>query len=657
MSRYYYSSEISKFLVETTESILGTLVQASDFAVTNEDRDAWLGQIDILKRELKQISGTVIFEFNIPRLGQRIDNVIITGNTIFVIEFKVGLEHFSKSALNQVWDYALDLKHFHEPSHSSRLIPILICTGAKPVSDTPAADFHSDQLSSPISLSQTQIGQTISRLSNSSTHQFSEAKIWQNGRYLPTPTIIEAAKALYSGHNVEEISRSGADETNLSSTSSRLEEIIKDCSEKSRKAICFVTGVPGAGKTLVGLDIATKHFDPESDLYSVFLSGNGPLVRVLIEALAQDKAAEGKRKGKKITLSTARSEVKAFIQNVHHFRDDGLHSEQAPPEHVALFDEAQRAWNTEKTADFMKRKRNLPDFKMSEPEFLISCMDRHKDWAVIVCLVGGGQEIHTGEAGISSWIEARNRSFPHWDLYVSPNLTDSEYLHKEATPLEAAGTAAKPEKSLHLNVSMRSFRAKSVSKFVKHLLDVDIEQAKDTFEEILPDYPLVITRDLHKAKSWLRENARGNERFGVVVSSQAARLKPQAIDIRPDIDPVHWFLKDQEDVRSSYYLEDVATEFHIQGLELDWACLTWDGDFRKTNDGWSNWSFKGSKWQRILKAERQLYQKNAYRVLMTRARQGMIITVPEGNKDDPTRLPDFYDPTFEYLQSLGLPSI
>lgn len=289
---------------------------------------------------------------------------------------------------------------------------------------------------------------------------------------------------------------------------------------------------------------------------------------------------------------------------------------------------------------------------MSEPEFLISCLDRHPDWATIVCLVGGGQEINTGEAGISEWIRALEKSFSHWDIWLSNKLTDSEYGAGEVLEQLKNRENVVHERVLHLAVSLRSYRAEHVSLLVKELLDMKVESAKETLCK-LDKYPIVITRDLQKAKKWLRKQARGSERYGMVVSSQAERLKPYAIDIRPKIDPVHWFLNGKEDVRSSYYLEDVATEFHIQGLELDWACVAWDADFRYSSDGWIMKSFRGKKWQNINSKNRQQYLKNAYRVLLTRARQGMVVVVPHGDKEDPTRLPQFYDPTYEYLQRIG----
>ena len=437
-----------------------------------------------------------------------------------------------------------------------------------------------------------------------------------------------------------------------------MSKIIYNAQRKNEKVICFVTGVPGAGKTLIGLKVATNHFDKERQMTSIFLSGNGPLVSILREALTRDRVKRDKELGKRVKKGEVMSRVKVFIQNIHHFRDDCLiDPHTAPFDHVAIFDEVQRAWNHAQTASFMRTKKNVRDFSYSEPEFLISCLDRHKDWAVIICLVGGGQEINTGEAGISEWIDSLNRSFPHWHINISNELNDSEYAAGKALQLLEGHKNVNKKQKLHLSVSLRSFRAEHLSSLVKSLLDINIIEAKKNYQAVKESYPIVITRDLSTAKSWLKQQARGNERYGIVVSSQAQRLKPYAIDVKSPIDPIHWFLDGKEDVRSSYYLEDVATEFHVQGLELDWACVTWDADFRYSAIGWQSFSFVGHKWLNINKEERKLYLKNAYRVLLTRARQGMVLVVPNGNDNDPTRLSSFYDTTFEYLQSIGFPGI
>ncbi|MGA2505040.1 MAG: DUF2075 domain-containing protein [Anaerolineales bacterium] len=654
MKREYYSDSIANFKNTTHDRILGILATNNEFSLEQTQRDAWLEEINILQKTLSRFEGAIYFEYSIPRMGKRIDVVLLIGPVIFILEFKIGEKEFLSNAIDQVWDYALDLKNFHESSHTHLIAPILIATKVKSVQPVVAATPHNDKLLFPIKSNVELLDQVIDNVLYFAEDIDIDRIQWESGRYCPTPTIIEAAMALYSGHSVSEISRSDASAINLSDTSDAISEIINFSKEKSQKSICFVTGVPGAGKTLVGLNIATTHIDKKTDLYSVFLSGNGPLVAILREALARDKVQHEKEFGHKIKKYEAMSDVKMFIQNVHNFRDECLIDlQKAPIEHVALFDEAQRAWNLRQTANFMLRRKNTPHFQISEPEFLISCLDRHSDWAVVVCLVGGGQEINTGEAGISEWIEALNRSYPDWHIYISPRLTDSEYgAGKILDNLKSRSNIVYKDE-LHLAVSMRSFRAENVSLLIKQLLDLKTEEARATLDNVGSNYPIIITRDLSSAKQWLKQKARGTERFGIVVSSQAQRLKPYAIDVKSPMDPIHWFLDGKEDVRSSYYLEDVATEFDIQGLELDWACITWDADFRYTKNGWEHWSFVGDRWNRIRKQERQVYLKNAYRVLLTRARQGMVIVVPQGSSEDLTRRSGFYDPTFEYLQEIG----
>jgi hypothetical protein len=656
MNRAFYSDSINNFLNSSNNEIIGKLAFNNQFSLEQTQRDAWSEELKILKDilQLYRAGGSVYLEFSIPRMGQRIDVVLLIGPVIFVLEFKVGEKEFTSYAIDQVMDYALDLKNFHESSHHQFMAPILIATKAKSTDTVVATTPQNDKLLLPIRSNVESLKDVIENVLKFCDGNEIDKSQWENGHYHPTPTIIEAARALYFGHTVEEISRNDASSININKTCEEIFKIIDHSKGKFRKSICFVTGVPGAGKTLVGLHIANKFSDDTNDLYSVFLSGNGPLVKILREALTRDKVKRDKELGIKTKKGVVFGAVKSKIQNVHNFRDDCLIDLETPPiEHVALFDEAQRAWTLEQTSNFMKRKKNRPNFNHSEPEFLISCLDRHRDWAVIVCLVGGGQEINTGEAGISEWIDSLQTSFKDWDVYISSRLSDSEYNAGETLNKLSSRTNLKYNDALHLSVSMRSFRAENVSLLIKQLLDLNIDEARLTLQNINSNYPIVITRDLSKAKEWLRGQARGSERYGIVVSSQAERLRPHSIFVKSPMNPIYWFLNDKDDVRSSYYLEDVATEFDIQGLELDWVCVTWDADFRYTDKGLHHWSFRGKRWQRIKKTERQNYLKNAYRVLLTRARQGMAIVVPEGNIEDHTRPPSFYDPTYKYLKEIG----
>ncbi|MCE9639046.1 MAG: DUF2075 domain-containing protein [Betaproteobacteria bacterium] len=652
-SNAYYSADVSAFVATASETILGAISTNTDFAMEVTQRDAWRDQIEILKPALKGVKGHIFLEFVVPRIGSRIDAVLIIGPIIFVIEFKVGETEIKRQDINQVWDYALDLKNFHLESHEAPIVPILVATHATKY-DTALTIPHADKVFPPLRCNSKGIRQLIDTALVEISGKELGAREWSSSSYQPTPTIIEAAQALFARHSVDAIARHDAGARNLRITSKRVEELAEQARRDHCKMIIFVTGVPGAGKTLVGLNVATKKRDQTQPAHAVFLSGNGPLVAVLREALTRDEVARLRKRLNKTRKGEVAQKVKAFIQNVHHFRDDGLRDDTPPSDHVVIFDEAQRAWNREKTTDFMRRKRGQAEFNQSEPEFLISYMDRHK-WAVVICLVGGGQEIHSGEAGISAWLDAINEGFPSWQVYVSPNLTDSEYTAGHALEsLNGRANVVKDE-SLHLAVSMRSFRAENVASFVKAALDCEGEKARENLAKMSSRYPIALTRDLETAKQWIRDHARGSERFGLVASSGARRLKPHAIDVRVETNPIHWFLNDANDVRSSYYMEDAATEFQIQGLELDWVCMTWDADFRFSKSGWGYHSFEGAKWKLVRKLERQQYLRNAYRVLLTRARQGMVIYVPKGDERDWTRPPAYYDSTFNYLSSIGIP--
>jgi Schlafen group 3, DNA/RNA helicase domain len=650
--RFWYGTSIAEFAGASAEKIVGQLTLNSSFDIDRSQAAAWLAEIEFLQSKVNDLAGSIFFEFNIPRMGRRIDVVLVIGPVIFAVEFKVGEKTFDRSAIDQVWDYGLDLKNFHEASHEAAIVPILIATEA---TECPPLQLHADidKLYHPIVVDprnfRSVLDTALARISGAPVN----ADAWARASYHPTPTIIEAARALYAQHSVEAIARFDAGAQNLHITSRRIEELVDEAQAKGRKRICFVTGVPGAGKTLVGLNLATRREENEPT-HAVFLSGNGPLVAVLREALTRDEVGRRKKQGEKVRKGKVGESVKAFIQNVHHFRDDALIDVGPPFEHVVIFDEAQRAWNLKQTASFMLRKKRVVGFADSEPEFLISYMDRHKDWAVIVCLVGGGQEINTGEAGIDAWLDAANRRFPEWEMFVSSRLTDSEYAAGRLPEIVRGRSLTHFDDSLHLAVSMRSFRAENVSAFVKALLDCDKAQAQQAFAELSSRYPIAITRDLNAAKRWIRERARGSERFGLVASSKAMRLKPYAIDIRVSVDPVHYFLNDRDDTRSSCYLEDAATEFQVQGLELDWVCVAWCGDFRFNGSEWDYHDFRGDRWSNISNAANRNYLRNAYRVLLTRARQGMVVFVPPGDSADPTRSPTLYDRTFNYLKELGL---
>lgn len=649
--RAYYSAPIKEFLMQSTAEILGVIHQNCISAETTiQQNNTWEEEINILKHQLAGMDeGYIIFEYTIPRMGKRVDAVLLHKNIVFLLEFKCGDDQYRASTVDQVYDYALDLRNFQKESHNKLIANIIVSTRAPQVN---IEIVEKERIVEPIFCNSINIRKAVDAVAQRYNENNFDYIAWENSEYLPTPTIIEAARALYSGHNVHDITRSDAGAENLTVTSEAINNIIDYSKANGRKSICFVTGVPGAGKTLVGLNIAIQHANAKEGEHAVFLSGNFPLVDVLQEALARDKVEQTKQSGKKIAKKDAIRETSAFIQIIHKYRDSFVGNNNSPPERVAIFDEAQRAWTKEQIANFMKTKKGVADFGYSEPEFLISTMDRHQDWAVVICLVGGGQEINKGEAGLPEWFDSLKRAFPDWDVYVTPQLNDSEYRRETKWEDMIYGLNVTEKEELHLATSVRSFRTPDLAAFVKAVLDVDTIRAKELYSKIKDKYPILLTRDLNEAKAWVKERSKGTTRCGLIASSGALRLKPEGVFVKNKIEAPNWFLNGKDDVRSCYALEDVVTEFDIQGLEIDYSVLAWDADFRFVNGEWAYYEFSGAKWNNINSEENRLYLKNAYRVLMTRARQGMAIFIPEGTEEDATRQKSYYDGTYNYLRGI-----
>lgn len=686
--RYYYCDSISDFLARSANEIAGSLATSYTSDINKETSNSWLQEIETLQSSLQPYAnrGSIYFEYNIPRMGRRADVIVLIDGVVFVLEYKTAESQFSREAVLQVWDYALDLKNFQEGSLDRTLIPILVVPSEKNRKCLLDLKPFEDDVYQPMMVNaerlQEAIEQTLNLPTVHKTVSTPEADDrWAKSGYEPTPTIIEAAVALYEENTVEDITKHGGD---IDKAAAELTQIIDYCRTNHRKAICFITGVPGAGKTLIGLNTAIDQFNRGET--AVYLSGNFPLVEVLQEALTRDYVRRDKIKAKTeyrkpCTKEDAKSKVKAFIQMIHHYRDLYLegtevqnghivpiegyfqsHTDKAyiPAEHVAIFDEAQRAWTKEELQRFMREKKGIKDFPYSEPEYLISCMDRQTDWGLVVCLVGNGQAINKGEAGLTEWIESIHRSYQGWDVYMSDFLLQSGDVTEEQLSLIRPQLISRQD--LHLQMSMRSFRSEKVSLFVNQLLALQKEEAAATLRE-LENYPIVLTRSLETAKQWLRDHNRGSERMGLLASSKAERLKAISINVRYQPDFVHWFLEDDSDIRSSNCLEDTLTEFKVQGLEIDWACVAWDADLRlnKNQDGWQHFQLRsGTNWQNINKPINREYQINAYRVLLTRARQGMVICIPEGDHSvppDETRKPEWYDGIYNYLKQIGIKEI
>lgn len=685
IERFYYSDKIEAFCTKEPATILGELAGKAAHNINRKTTNSWNEEIEVVKNAVAGYAGrgSVFFEYNIPRMGKRVDVILTIDNVVLVLEFKTFEQKSSYEAIIQVWDYALDLKNFHEGSLNRPIIPILVASNEKNKNLQLTLESYEDNVYRPLVCNDTKLNECINNIINTvhcANDNFNDIQ-WANSGYEPTPTIIEAAVALYEHHTVADITKHGGD---IDKASEQLQKIINKCRKKNRKAVCFITGVPGAGKTLIGLNTAIDQYN--SGEKAVYLTGNFPLVEVLQEALSRDYVRREKKRveiegGKACSKKEARSKVKAFIQMIHHYRDlyiegtevkngeiipiEGYfrsHTDKAyvPTEHVAIFDEAQRAWTKDELQRFMKEKKGISDFPYSEPEYLISCMDRRKDWGVVVCLVGNGQSINKGEAGLKEWIESIHRRYSSWDVYMSEHLISSGEISDDDMNLIRPSLISCND--LHLRMSMRSFRSEKVSIFVNQLLNLEKENAKATLKE-LSNYPIVMTRSLETAKKWLKEHASGSERYGILASSKGERLKAININVRYQPDFVHWFLEDETDIRSSNALEDTLTEFKVQGLEIDWACVAWDADLRlnKQHTKWQHYQLRsGTKWQNINKEINQEYQINAYRVLLTRARQGMVIVVPKGDNGvppDETRRPEWYDSIYEYLKDIGIQEI
>lgn len=649
MARAYYSAPVREFLSQDKDAVLGVIARQSEFDIARTQRGAWIEQIDILKRELRDMpDGWLAFEFSIPRMGKRVDNILIYKDCVFVIEFKVGQTGFDAADIEQVVDYALDLYNFHGGCHDCMLVPILVATEA-PAEEIRIGFIKDAHIHDVVKCNSQNLGKTIQNLVPVLASGSIDISAWVNAQYSPTPTIIEAAQAMYQGHSVKEISRNDAGAVNLTKTSDAIKSIIAECSAKRQKAVCFVTGVPGAGKTLAGLNIVTQFNVAGGDDTAIFLSGNRPLMDVLREALAQDEVSRTAKRGEKLKISEARRRARAFIQSVLDYRAEYLAKSDAPADKVVVIDEGQRMWNAEQMGNFLSVKKISTHAGMSEPEILMSFMNRQQDWGVIICLVGGGQEIHRGENGIAEWFTAVNKSYPSWHVYSPDRMTDAGIASAQEITGMLPSVAANHLHfctDLHLSVSMRSFRSENVSKFVSCLLDNDLAGAKALYQTFKDVYPIHVTRDLEEAKRWVREYAHGSERYGLVVSSGALRLKKYGIWPNQDLESSAWFLKGKDDIRSSFFLEEAATEFFVQGLELDWAIVAWDANLRRENRGWACYRFSGARWTH---AKDAAHLKNAYRVLLTRARQGMVIFVPEGDASAPTRNPAWYDGIYECL--------
>lgn len=664
----YYCDTIDAFKSTKAKDVLKRLLDASPVDEYNPEQEyAWKEEIRCLQARLEELGaqGYIVFEYNIVRMAKRIDVVLLLRKVVYSLEFKIG-QTYTVDNMEQALDYALRLRNFHKASEDLYICPILIATKEEKTFLNPMTDG-----AKTIGLQKTndkKLAEVLSRIDESygEDGEF-DFDHWFYSAYCPSPSIIEAAVDAFNSVPVSSIARSEAGQEGIDACVSSVDEVIEYAKREKRKCLCFVTGVPGAGKTLVGLDIAAKHSSKEDSLYSVYISGNGPLVDVLQEALARAWLEGGKAKTKAEGLRKA----SALIQDAYEFRNHYLNTPETPYENILIFDEAQRVWNKDKVNDFyLKRKKGgvatVPD--ASEAELAIRFMDRHQDWAVIICLVGLGQDIHNGETGVFGWFHAILDHYHDWEAFYSPNLFRDNVTDEAERQAIAHFPGSQERSGLHLGVSVRSFRAEKVSAFVDAVVENQPLKAKEILKDIQDKYPIYVTRDLETAKEWARKTKVGTERIGVIASSAAKDATVNGLEV-----PSHfyhrwpdWFLlNDPNDEASSNSLHYSASEFNIQGLEIDYAIVHWGGDYRFENGKFIPYILRSKGWTKVSESnfrdsssdEKARWICNAYRVNLTRARQGMVIYVPEGtsNPHDPNYQGN-YDGVYEYLaKQVGLP--
>ncbi len=658
----FYRATLAEFLVADPARIIGSLASGNQHnELQKRQIKAWEVEVRVLKATCRELldaqascgTWSLLLEYPIPRRHKRLDGVLLAADVIFCLEFKTEDKGHSLQSQRQAEDYALDLRDFHAASRDRTIVPVVVVPKARPVGRQYDGG-NSGRVREIICANSDDLARILLgefEPQHSPEHAPIDPAGWDHSSYCPIPSIIEAATALYAGHDVSEIEHSFAGATNLTVTSTRLVEIIQTARRLSEKIVCFVTGIPGAGKTLAGLKVVHDPVLRDGGRAPVFLSGNGPLVKIVSAAIAQDHKRRKREVGAVRTVGTS-------IQNVHTFVREGFDKpDRAPVDQVVVFDEAQRAWNG--VHNFKKN-----GVEASEPETMLSIMDRHRDWAVVIALVGGGQEIHNGEAGLAEWGTALREKFPNWKVAASPHVL-TEGAHSAGFQLfpdgDSGSLVIQREASLHLDVCLRSWSATEYAKWVDAVLAGESDRAAAILGR-LPRFPIALTRSLSAARQWLRHEGRGMQRAGLIASSGAVRLRADGLEMSSGFRQgnrdmfVHWFLAHPPDIRSSGQLEVAASEFECQGLELDWVGACWGGDltYDPALGDWSYRNFSGTRWGYLKTLIDRQYLLNTYRVLLTRARRGLVVWIPRGDDSDPTRLRAPLDATADYLVRCGL---
>lgn len=670
----FYRATVADFLSADSAAVIGDLNLQSRHAVSSlrlATVVSWERTVQVLKAALREVAARiptarewgVLLEYEVPRRDCRIDCVLLAGRLILVLEFKTGATGSPAAAKRQAEHYAIELRDFHHESRGRIIVPMAVFAVEGTSRQEPGLHLN-DPVRPVVVTTDASLAAALLQVAEENKVEVGSGQTdlaaWDSSAYSPIPNIVEAAQLLFAHQSVREISHAHAEVFNLTRTTDVLVEVVRRAEREGRKVICFVTGVPGAGKTLAGLNaVHSPDLLRNGRPAGAFLSGNGPLVKVLTEALAAD---HHRRTGE--SLAEARRRVRTFIQSVHSFLKEYRPAGRLPPEHVVVFDEAQRAWDAAKVRKELLRRattdeRGLLGSAHSEPALMLSIMDRLPDWAVIIALVGGGQEIHDGEAGLAEWGRAVREQFPHWEIVASPealtggpSVAGSQLFSGD----QPGRITIRQEPCLHLPVAVRSFRAQAVAEWVNAILQGDAGEAVKVARQV-SNFPIKLTRSLEEARRWLRRQKRGFRRCGLLASSGALRLRAHGIEVssafRSGFPFEEWFLAGPEDVRCSNRLEVALTEFECQGLELDWVGVCWGGDFVWGRNGWDFHQFKGTSWQSVRKPATREYIRNKYRVLLTRAREGMVIWIPEGTTEDETRPPEWFDWTADFLVRCG----
>ena len=677
-----FCATIAEFLETSSSDVLRSLHRenAANFTqFQTAQHGAWEVQIPILKDVLRQLiekdatalKWGILLEYDIPGRSKRLDAVILCERGIVPIEFKVGAVDFASEDRWQLTIYAWNLRDFHRESRGRMIAPILVATEAprslRLEQELKTTDKHGAiltmQLVRPLDLAAA-LCRACSATQKDSL-PIIDIAYWNHSLSEPTENIIQAAQRLFGSHDVREIKHAQADNTD--EALQQLLEIIRDAKSNRRRSICFITGVPGAGKTLVGLRAAySPQIQAEVGSIPCFASGNIPLINVLTRALEVNRA---KQRGARRQTG---HEIATPFWNIHRFEAVHLNDPQEKPPsfRVVISDEAQRVWNREKVLDsHKKRQHRKGDFdklleafwNFSEPELLLKVMERQPDWCVIIALVGSGQEIHDGEAGLGEWGRALAGRECEWKIWSSEVAINGGSTFSGKTLFSDVSSPPKAliSRSLHLSTTKRSARAERLTEWVDCVLRADAHGAQRITPE-LKEFPIALVRNLGLAKNLLRCYGASESRYGLIASSEADRLRAEGIDVsmasRKGISFPDWFVQPAGRIDSSNQLEVAATEFECQGLELDWTCVCWGNDF-VFDAGirtWNFWRLWGVGLRAVSDIEDQEYARNVYRVLLTRAREGMVLFVPHGDPKDSTRPSKFYDDTFEFLKECGL---